>query len=343
LYIGQHNELYVTRRYAVYRSADGGRSWALDCHVPAPPWKKLAMRSRLAARLLRYYIAAFEVLPDGTRIAVARDGIYRAAHGEVRMSRVFHVTRGSRPLNLTADGMRVMFGEYGTFGEYPDRLNPHEMSLYVSEDGGKSFAVGHHFASGDIRHVHNILVDPHSDCYWVLVGDYQTQPGIGRLSRDLRTLDWLGRGQQVFRAVGAIVEPDCLIYGTDSNIERNYLVRLDKRTGEIRTLREMDGTSLYATRFGPLRVVTTCTEPNPISTVEECALYASLDGEEWQRFFVHKKDRYHPALFQFGTLALPYGYGDRPQGMFSGQAVAGADDRVFIVEPVDVALCTPNG
>jgi hypothetical protein len=342
LYIGRNNELYVTRRYGVYRSSDWGRSWALDCWVPAPAWRALAMRVGLAARLLRYYIAAFEVLSDGTRIAVARDGIYRAAPGQTRMSRTFHISRGSRPLNLTVDGMRVMFGEYGHFGEFPDRLVPHEVSLYVSEDGGRTFAVGHHFASGDIRHVHNIFVDPYADCYWLFVGDYKTQPGIGRLSKDLRTLDWLGRGQQVFRAVAAFVEPDCLLYGTDSNVEPNYLVRLDKRTGEVRRLREMDGTSLYGTRFGPLRIITTCTEPNPISTVKECSLYASLDGEDWQRFFVHKKDRYHPALFQFGTLVLPYGRGSQPRGMFSGQAVAGADDRVFLVEPADADSYTSN-
>ena len=331
------NELYVTRRYAVYRSADGGRSWTLDCCVPAPAWKALAMRVHLAARLLRYYIAAFEVLPDGSRIAVARDGIYRAGPGEVRMSRTFHVTRGSRPLNVAVDGMRVIFGEYGNFDDFPDRLTPHEVCLYVSEDGGRSFSVARRFVRGDIRHIHNVLVDPYSDCYWVFVGDYQTQPGIGRLSKDLRTLDWLGRGQQVFRAVGALMEPDCLVYGTDSNLEPNFLVRLDKRTGEVRKLRGTDGTSLYATRFGPLRVITTCIEPNPVTTVKECSLYASLDGEDWQRFFVHKKDRYHPALFQFGTLALPYSYGDRPRGMYSGQAVTGADDRVFLVEMTGAA------
>jgi hypothetical protein len=332
LHIGRNNDLYVARRYGVYRSSDWGRSWTLDCYVPAPSWKALAMRVQLAARLLRYYIAALEILPDGSRIAVARDGIYRAGPGEVRMSRVFHVTHGSRPLNLTVDGTRVLFGEYGGFGEYPDRLIPHEICLYVSEDSGRTFDVGYRFPPGEVRHIHNVLVDPYQDCYWILVGDYGTQPGIARLSKDMRTLDWLGRGQQVFRAVGALVEPDCLVYGTDSNQESNFLLRLDKQSGKTRKLREMDGTSLYAGKFGPLRVITTCMEPNPVNIVNECSLYASLDGEDWRRFFVHKKDRYHTVLFQFGTLALPYGYGNLPRGMFSGQAVVGADDRVFLVD-----------
>lgn len=142
-------------------------------------------------------------------------------------------------------------------------------------------------------------------------------------------------------AVGALVEPDCLLYGTDSDIERNYLVRLDKRTGVIHDLCKADGSSLYAGRFGSLCVIATCTEPNPTTADDECSLYVSRDGENWKRFFVHKKDGYHSVLFQFGTLVLPYGYGTQARGMFSGQAVEGADDRVSFFELIDHGPSAP--
>lgn len=241
------------------------------------------------------------------------------------MSRVFQITRGSRPLNLAVDGNRVLFGEYGNLDRY-------EVFLYVSEDGGKTFEVGWRFPKGDIRHVHNVLVDPHHGGYWVLVGDSGHEPGIASLSKHMQTLEWLNRGSQKHRAVGALVEPDCLIYGTDSNRERNFIVRLDKQSGQLNELLEVEGSSLYATTFGPVRAVSTCVEPNPACQSRECSLYASWDAVNWKRAVVHTKDRYHPKYFQFGLLVLPCAHNVEPRGMYSGQAVKHADDGVRFLE-----------
>lgn len=326
LYIGLNGELYIARRYVIYRSADGGATWQQDCYVPALTWKSLVAWGRMGARLLRYYIAAFQVLPDGSRVAVAEDGIYHAAPGEAHMTRAFQITRGSRPLNLTVDGNRVLFGEYG------DGYESSEVIIYLSEDGGRTFDVGYRFPKGDVRHVHNVLVDPNRDGYWVLVGDFGPQPGIGLLSRDMRTIDWLCRGHQRVRLASAIVTPDCLLYGTDSDHERNFIVRVDKQSGRVDNLLEIEGTSLYSTCFGPVQVISTCVEPNPACPSRECALYASLNGEDWTRMAIHGKDMYHSKYFQFGTLVLPYSHSLQPRGMFSGQAVKGLDDTVSFID-----------
>jgi hypothetical protein len=326
LYVGQGGQVYIASRYAIQRSNDWGATWQLDCLVPSSGWKPLIARSRLGARLLRYYISAFQVLADGSRVAVARDGVYRAGPDEVRMSRVFAITRGSRPLNLTADGARLLFGEYGR------GLESCEVCIYVSEDGGRSFHVGFHFSRGDILHIHNILVDPYQDHYWVLVGDSDRQSGIAALSKDLQTLEWLKRGSQKYRAVGALVERDRLVYGTDSDRQRNFIVSIDKRSADLNEMREVEGASLYATAFGPLHVISTCVEPNPVCTSRECSLYASTDADDWRRVVVHRKDRYHSRCFQFGTLVLPYAHNGEPRGMYSGQAVEDVDDVVSFIE-----------
>jgi hypothetical protein len=326
LYIGRSGELYIARRYAIYRSDDWGGTWRLDCFVPCRNWKPLVVWSKLAARLLRHYIAAFEVLDDGTRVAVARDGVYRAAPGEARMTRVFTITRGSRPLQLAVDGNRVLFGEYGQY------LSGTEMYIYVSEDGGKTFHVGYCFPPGDIAHVHSILRDPYQDGYWVLVGEYGRQPGIGLLAKDLRTLDWLQRGNQQVRAAAALVEPDCLLYGSDSNTERNFLFRMDKRSGKIEPLVEVEGSSLYATTFGPVRAISTAVEPSPVSRSRDCVLYTSRNGADWQRGPVYKKDRHGEVYFHIGTLVLPSARYGGARGIFSGQATEQIDNEVCFID-----------
>ena len=326
LYVGEHGQLYVSRRYSIYRSDDWGATWRLDCYVPASGWKSLAARVRLGARLLRYEIATFQLLHNGARVAVAHDGVYRAGPNETRMSRSFAITRGSRPLYLAVDGDRVLFGEYG------DGYESSEVFIYISEDGGRTFEAGYRFPKGDIRHVHSILADPYQDNYWVLVGDFGRQPGIAALSKDLKTLEWLRRGSQEFRVAAAIVEPDCLLYGMDSDQARNYIVRLDKQDGKLTTLREVEGSSLHATTFGGMRVISTCVEQNPLCPSRECSLYVSRNGADWHRTVVHKKDRHHPTLFQLGTLVLPYACCAEPRGMYSGQAVQEIDGVVRWIE-----------
>ncbi len=187
-YIDAQGRLYISRLYDIFRSDDGGAVWQLDSAVPISRYKHTLARSPLVARLLRYNVAVFQIMDDGTRIAIAREGIYRADPGESQMSLSFRIKRGSRPMNICVDGSRVIFGEYGD--SYKD-LEPY---IYVSEDRGRTFEVAYTFPRGSIRHVHNIIVDPYGDHYWVLVGDYDTQPGIGVLYKDLKTIDWLRAG-----------------------------------------------------------------------------------------------------------------------------------------------------
>jgi hypothetical protein len=265
------------------------------------------------------------MLADGTRIAIARDGIYRADPGQVRMSRVFRITRGSRPLNLAVDGSRVLFGEYGDLARC-------EVYIYISEDGGKTFNVGYRIPSGEVRHIHSVVFDPYRNHYWVLTGDSERQAAIGALSRDLKSLDWINRGSQKCRAVAAIIGEDDLVYGTDSDHERNYIVRMDKQSGCIEELIEVEGSSLYAASFGPIKLISTCVEQNPACPSHECSLYVSHDGDKWSRLFVHKKDRYSFKYFQLGTIVLPYSRSAEPLGMCSGQAIQNGDGLTYLLD-----------
>jgi hypothetical protein len=327
LYIDAAGTLYVSRGYQIYRSNDWGNTWQLDCFVPSGGWEAWVARPRLGARLVRHCIQAFQVLPDGSRVAVARDGLYRAAAEETRMSRVFHVTRGSRPLVLSRDGQRLLFGEYGR------HLERSEVFIYVSDDGGKTFEVGFRFPKGDIQHVHNVLVDPYRpDAYWVFVGDYGHSPGIGVLSKDLRTLDWVDRGCQECRVLSAIVEPDCLLFGTDTDREQNWILRMEKSSGKSHKLLEVDASSFYSAAFGPVRIIATSAEPNPVVRAPASALHASLDGDRWEPLVAVKKDRFNSYYFQFGTLVLPVAHHGQSRGIYSGQALKGFHDVIALID-----------
>ena len=326
LLIGATGSLYVSRRYAICRSDDGGRTWSLDCRVPAEGWTPRVARISLAARLLRFNIQAFRVLKDGARVAIARDGIYRAEAGEVEMRRTWAVTRGSRPINLAAEGHRLLFGEYGRV-----EMDTFHVRIFLSEDGGKSFEPAYEFPKGAVHHIHNIVVDPYADHYWVLAGDHGRQAGIGALSRDCRHLEWVVRGSQMGRAVRALVRPDCLLYGSDSELEPNYIVRLDRKTGRYERLMPIEGSSLYATDFGNMGTISTSVEPSKVNGGNQCSLYASPDGSNWGKLLSLRKDPWNAFLFGIALIVLPCVEGSQPPlGMFSGQALAAHHDRTTL-------------
>lgn len=326
LFIGKSGSLYISRGYCVYRSDDGGQSWAVDCQIPAHGWKPLVSRRPLCARLLRFNIQALQVLPNGSRVAVARDGIYRAELGEVEMRRSWQVTRGSRPINLSADGNRLLFGEYG--GAEMDLV---QVQVYCSDDGGQHFEPVYDFPKGDIHHIHNVVVDRYADHYWILAGDHGRTPGIAILSKDFRNLEWVARGSQMVRAVSVLVRPDCLIYGSDSELEPNFIIRLDRKSGRYERVMSIDGSSLYAADFGGIGAITTCVEPGENNKHRYACLYGSRDDLVWRQLLSLRKDCWNSVLFQFGLIVFPYVEGGMPAcGMLSGQALAEHHDRVSI-------------
>jgi hypothetical protein len=325
LYIDRQGRLYISRLYDILRSEDQGMTWQLDCTIPTSRVKLTLAKLPLVTRLLRYNVATLQMMEDGTRIASAREGLFRAGPNEKQMKLVFQIKRGSRPWNICIDNQRVLFGEYG------DSFHKLEVFIYVSEDGGRTFEVGHVFPRGSIRHVHNVVYDPYLDHYWVLVGDYGEQPGIGVLSKDLKNIEWLRRGDQMSRVVQVILKEDCMYFGTDSESEPNHIIRMDKKSGRIKKILQVEGTSLFAAAFGPVLAISTCMETGTMSPSRDCSLYLSRDGDAWTRTHVHKKDRLGP-IFQFGTLVLPYGCCERPIGMFSGQAVVGAHNCVTLLD-----------
>jgi hypothetical protein len=324
LFIGKGGSLYISRGYCIYRSDDGGQTWTLDCQIIAHGWKPLASHVSLGARLLRFNIQAMHVLSDGSRVAIARDGIYRAEAGEVRMRRSWQLTRGSRPINLAADGNRVLFGEYGS-------LDMVGVRIYCSEDNGLHFEPVYEFPKGDIHHIHNIVVDRYEDYYWVLAGDHGRTPGIAALSKDFKHLEWVERGSQMVRAVSVLVRPDCLIYGSDTELEPNYIIRLDKKSGRYERVMPLDGSSLYAADFDEIGLLTTCVEPSHVNKGHFAGIYGSRDDENWSLLLSLRKDCWNSVLFQFGLIVLPnVECGVPPYVMFSCQALSKQHDQVSI-------------
>lgn len=330
LHVSRDGTVYLARGYSIFKSTNEGQLWQPVCAVPLSVPRRIASASRLASRLLRNEIKAMNLLDNGGLIASTREGVYRAGSGESWMvpCRVHDGDqRAEPPITITiGPGGRVVWGEY--ISKTVHRL---PVRVFASENGGQSFEVVHTFEPGTIRHVHNLHYDAPLDCYWVLAGDHDHEPGIGRLSGDFREFAWVVKGAQQFRAVQAFDFGNCLIYGTDTEMEANAVVRFDKATGRVERLQELDGSCIYACRFGGVYALTTSIEISSVNLSREAGLWVSRDGETWTRVVSAEKDRWHAAYFQFGSIVLPRGESDRDTLYFSGQALKNIDGRAFSI------------
>ena len=327
LHVEPDGLMYLGRASDVLVSADDGETWTELLRLPRSRTQGVAEPSRLIRRLLRHEARALAVLSDSQYVVSNREDVFyaRAGDSEARHSNM-------HPAGLVPRlPMRVSVGPNDTvvWGEYFGNLERREVLIYASDDGGEHFEVAHVFPSGEVRHVHNVVYDEAVGHYWVMAGDYANEPGIGRLSRDFRDFEWVVKGSQIHRAVALIDLGDYFLYGTDTEVETNHIMRFEKRTGRVESVHEIEGSCLHGCRFGSVLAFSTTVEPSPVNRSQEASLWLSRDGDSWSRVFQAAKDSWSPRYFQYGSLVLPSGFSDREVILFSGQAVEGIDGKAL--------------
>ena len=324
--------IFIGRGYDIHSSSDDGSSWELVGSLPRSPLRRVVGVSRLACRLLRQEVRALAQLSEGRLVAANREGLFHGLPGEGMMApcRVEDGIEDGSPHYMPPMRLEVGPQDVVIWGEYGATRPTRAIRLFASSDGGESFGVVHTFRPEEIGHIHNLIYDPGLDHYWVLAGDHGSEPGIGMLSADLERFEWLVKGEQRYRAVEVFDFGDCLIYATDTEMETNALVSLDKKSGRTEKLRQFEGSCIYACRFGSLFALTTTVEPSRANFSREATLWLSRNGEDWRCALRTPKDRWHADYFQFGSLVLPAGASDREVILVSGQAVEGLDGRCAV-------------
>jgi hypothetical protein len=319
--------LLRAQRYALHASRDDGATWSHLATMPYSPMRRMAGVSRLASRALRVEVRAALRIGDGTLVATNHEGVCFMPAGAQRMQ-PSAVADGATacwpPMTLTrGPGDRIVWGEYGANRERRG------VRLFVSDDGARTFDVAYTFAPGEIRHVHNLYYDSGLDKYWVLAGDHEAEPGIGLMSAELDSLEWVVKGDQTHRAVCVFDLGDRLVYGTDTEMAPNAVMSLDKASGKLRRVAETDGSCIHACRFGSVYAITTSVEPSEINPCRDAKLLLSRDAERWHEVLSAPKDRWNENYFQFGSMVLPRGASNRDTIVVSGQALAGMDNRLL--------------
>jgi hypothetical protein len=311
------DQLYASRGYELMSANVGNISQKVAWKYIAtfrPSWRRrLSVKNRLTARLFRDGFHALAVLPNNGLIAAVAGAIVTLHPGENEFRVMHTITRGTRPLHITAVPSGTVY-----WGEYFDNPSRAEVHVYASCDGGATWHVAYTFPSGAIRHIHNIVYDRWEDCLWMLTGDYGNECRILRVSCDFSRVDAILHGNQQARAVALVPMPDGLYFSSDTPLESNYIYRLDRK-GTLTRLASISSSSIYGCRVGNRVFFSTMVEPSEVNHDRQVSIYGGSIGaaadhkqENWQTLLSWKKDRWPMRFFQYGNAFLPDGDNSTP-------------------------------
>jgi hypothetical protein len=318
------DEIYAARGYELVRSGIHNPFTTLSWQPIAtfhPSWRRqLSSTTRLTARLFRDGFHALAVLPTGGLVGAVPGAIVTLRPNETIFRQTHAITRGTRPLHITAVPSGTIY-----WGEYFDNAARDEVHIYASTDAGATWSVAHTFPKGAIRHVHNIVYDSWENCLWILTGDYADECRILRATCDFTRVETILRGNQQARAVALVPMKDALYFSSDTPLEANYIYRLDRR-GVLSQLAQISSSSISGCRVGENIFFSTMVEPSEVNRDRQVRVYASnIGAPDWLPVLDWKKDSWPMGLFQYGNAFLPDGTNTTPYLAVSTVAVESED------------------
>jgi hypothetical protein len=333
--------LYASRGYDLLRTRisasqipSDSQPWEAVASFHPAYWRRWTARTNLSSRLLRDGFHALAVLPSNGMVAAVPGALITLSPNENRFQVTHEITRGTRPLHITAIPGRNVF-----WGEYFDNASREEVHIYASTDGGVKWDVAYTFPKGAIRHVHNIVHDPWGDCLWLLTGDYGDECRIVRASYDFRQVDVVLQGNQQARAVAFVPTESGLYFSSDTPLEKNSIYHLDRqaadRQGKLSQLAPLSSSSIYGCRVGRDIFFSTMVEPSTKNTDRCVRIYNGRHGRDWRPMLAWQKDRWSMRFFQYGNASLPDGENCTPYLAVTTVAVE-SDDMVtsmYAVQP----------
>src|SRR5271168_2336112 len=310
--------LYASRGYDLLRTRispgqtpSDSQPWEPVASFHPVDWRRWTARTNLSSRLVRDGFHALAVLPSQGIVAAVPGAIIALRPNENRFQITHGVTRGTRPLHITAIPGGTVF-----WGEYFDNASREEVHIYASSDGGAKWDIAYTFPKRTIRHVHNIVHDPWRNCLWLLTGDYGDECRIVRASYDFRQVDIVLQGDQQARAVACVPTESGLYFSSDTPLEENSIYHLDRQAtdsqGKLSQLASLTSSSTYGCRVGRDVFFSTMVEPSPKNTDRFVRIFGGRDGRDWRSLLAWKKDRWPMRFFQYGNAFLPDGENSTP-------------------------------
>lgn len=321
--------MWGSRGRSILKGESGGE-WELVARMPFAFPRDLFGFTRPGARATR---------ADKCNLYINRTGKVMA----IRAGQVYRLNAASKlePL-FTIQGDCVLHGGicedaegWTYFGEY--FMNPARESVVIwrlSPDM-QEWSPAHRFERGSIRHVHGVYRDPYDpDSLWVTAGDKDGECFFYFTKDRFESVERVGDGSQLWRAVRLFFTPEHICWLTDSQLEQNVSCRMERRTGELELGQALEAPAWYgAHTLEGLFVAFTTVEPGPAVKRNDAAVLVSEDGFEWREVHQFEKDFWKPMkLFKYGVISCPSGSVNAGALPISGEGLIGLDGESALLQ-----------
>jgi hypothetical protein len=321
----ENGNYFLSRRNVVYHSADLKPPFTKITSIGTEFWRRLAAYPRLGQRLLRFMVTNILPLKNGDlfvtfdkSVGVIQKRHYTELKGMFRPCRVL---RGAAAVDQNGD---VFFGEYLA---NPDRG---EMRIYRYKPASRILEAAYVFGAGSIRHIHGLYFDPITNALFCLTGDDDQECRILRSSDGCRTFEVVGEGDESWRAVSVLFKQNSFYYGTDAEFRTNHLYQVDRESLERRIMGEVSGTAFYSKSIDRDLFFTTTAENAPSQKENVAALWHVDQNGNCIELAKYEKDKWHKALFGFGTIHLP-NMGNNLDRLYFHLVGVEGDNRCFVI------------
>jgi hypothetical protein len=282
--------------------------------------KKYSLLSKffLTRRFFRAEVTNLYDLNNGDQILIAKKGLFKKKSKTNKFIKVFHIPRGSRPLNLCVDTNNGII----YFGEYFSNFEKKAVHIYSSKDNGESWSIAYTFKEGNINHIHGLFYDKFTNNIWVVTGDRENECIIGYTVDGFKTFNEVFRGGQDYRTCNLLFYEDYIVYVTDSQYIQNVIKKFDRKTLKISELHNIHGSGIYAGQNNGFAFCSSTIEPSTVNLDKYSHLYVSKDGVNWKEIAKYKKDIWHKSAFQFGSIQFPrYKHSNENFIVYNGRAL----------------------
>jgi hypothetical protein len=219
------------------------------------------------------------------------------------------------------------------FGEYGTNSSGSEVPVYRSADGGRSWQTVFVFPPGKTKHVHGCYYDPIEEKIWVLTGDFENECHILCADRDFKNVEWIGDGQQIYRACNVFFEKDSVHWIMDSQLQNSYHIKLDRRSRAIEQKQLFPGPVWYIKRLEDgYYLAATAQETGPGVKDQYAHLMISKDLETWEDIHQFQHDAFPKRYFKSGVIGFPDGHQHSNSFHLFAEAIKGLDGKIALCE-----------
>lgn len=327
--------LFCSKANHIVATSDLGLTFEDVCTLKLPRALKLATASSLSRRIARTDTYRMRELAGGNRVFVFRKGIYVQQAESKTAVCTMQISRGSRPVSLECNPSGdVVFGEYFS---NPARDAVH---IYSSSDGGLNWQVVYTFKPGSVRHIHGISYDRWNDCYWICTGDYGDENQLLRATCDFSNVQVVRKGGQHNRFFSLQIFEKYIVAATDTPFESNYVMVIDKQSGEARRALEIENSVFYTCVVDDRIFVSTNAERSANNDSDNSHVWMSHRSlMQWDRVLTRPVDMvdrigrlpcFRNGFFQHPHYVFPDGINPTSHLVTCGVGLQGQDDTLMV-------------